>query len=134
MSKERKYGLADVRLNRIEMSWSIISTFQVTFSLIFTWNAFAGTQAERAFHEKKLMRYISGKGFACGWELGNEPVDLKGLVNRTITGGQLAEDFQILRALLDKYPEYGNVLIGRTSSHLGMAIKSRCFSRNFFAI
>ena len=221
------------------MSWSVITTFQVTFSLIFACNAFAGTQAERAFHEvyvntqeyvheteheflsialdsslirygwkefdfdsekttnlarglypaylriggtdedfllfddrlrrqrrsaqfedtkserinhaaeqytnftmtvsdvddifrfatatelkvifglnvllrepnsnrwdsenaEKLKKYVSGRGFTCGWELGNEPVDLKGLVNRTITGGQLAEDFQILGALLDK--------------------------------
>ena len=80
---------------------------------------------------EKLMRYISGKGFACGWELGNEPVDLKGLVNRTITGGQLAEDFQILRALLDKHPEYGNVLVGPDVSSPWNGDKRPVFLKEF---
>ena len=33
------------------MSWSVITSFQVTFSLIFAYNAFASKQAERAFRE-----------------------------------------------------------------------------------
>ena len=80
---------------------------------------------------EKLMRYISGRGFTCGWELGNEPVDLKGLVNRTITGGQLAEDFQILRALLDKHPEYGNLLVGPDVSSPWNGDKRPVFLKEF---
>lgn len=61
---------------------------------------------------EKLMAYMVGKGYHCGWELGNEPVDLKGLVNRTITGEQLAKDFKILRELLDQHPKYGRLIVG----------------------
>lgn len=61
---------------------------------------------------EKLMNYMAKRGYLCGWELGNEPVDLKGLVNRTITGKQLAKDFQILREVLDKHPEYGQLIVG----------------------
>ena len=46
------------------------------------------------------MKYITGRGFKCNWELGNEPFDLRGLVNWTITGKELAADFKIFRHLL----------------------------------
>ena len=68
-----------------------------------TWNS---TNAQQ------LMKYITSRGFSCAWELGNEPFDLHGLVNKTITGQQLAEDFKILRKLLNNHPEYGEMLVG----------------------
>ena len=61
---------------------------------------------------EQFMKYITGRSFTCDWELGNEPFDLHGLINRTITGKELAFDFKILRKLLNAHPEYGQMLVG----------------------
>ncbi|CAB3990775.1 heparanase isoform X1 [Paramuricea clavata] len=61
---------------------------------------------------EQFMKYITGRGFTCDWELGNEPFDIHGLINRTITGKELAFDFTILRKLLNAHPEYGQMLVG----------------------
>ncbi|XP_028408537.1 heparanase-like [Dendronephthya gigantea] len=61
---------------------------------------------------KQLMEYIHALGFSCSWELGNEPFDLHGLINWTITGEELAFDFKILRKLLNEHPEYGQMIVG----------------------
>ena len=61
---------------------------------------------------QQLMKYITDRGFSCDWELGNEPFDLHGLVNWTITGKELASDFKVLRTLLNNHPEYGHMIIG----------------------
>ena len=61
---------------------------------------------------EELMKYITSRGFGCSWELGNEPVNLKALVNKTITGEELASDFKILRKLLNGHPEYGHMIVG----------------------
>ncbi len=61
---------------------------------------------------QELMRYITSHHFTCAWELGNEPFDLHGLINWTITGKELASDFKILRKLLNEHPEYGQMLVG----------------------
>ena len=61
---------------------------------------------------EELMKYINGRTFNCSWELGNEPVQLRALVNRTITGKELASDFKILRKLLNDHPEYGHMIVG----------------------
>ncbi|CAB4037469.1 heparanase-like isoform X2 [Paramuricea clavata] len=61
---------------------------------------------------EEFMKYITGRGFTCDWELGNEPTQLYSLINRTITGKELAFDFTILRKLLNAHPEYGQMLLG----------------------
>ena len=72
----------------------------------------SNTQNWNSTNAQQLMKYITGRGFSCDWELGNEPYDLKSLVNWTITGRELALDFKILRQLLNDHPDYGHMILG----------------------
>ena len=72
-------------------------------SITYRWNS---TNAE------ELIKYITRRGFSCGWELGNEPIDLKKIVKTTTTGEELASDFKILQKLLNDHPEYGHMIVG----------------------
>ena len=72
----------------------------------------SNTQNWNSTNAQQLMKYITGRGFSCDWELGNEPFDLKSLVNWTITGRELALDFKILRQILNEHPDYGHMILG----------------------
>ena len=85
------------------------------FNMIFGLNVLlrdSNTHYWNSTNAEELMNYITSRGFSCIWELGNEPFDLKALVNRTITGKELATDFKILRKLLNDHPEYGHMIVG----------------------
>ena len=70
------------------------------------------TRKWNSTNARQLMTYITNRGFACNWELGNEPLELEERINITITAQSLASDFKILRKLLDDHPEYGKKLVG----------------------
>mgnify|MGYP002803537113 FL=1 len=78
----------------------------------------SNTQNWNSTNAQQLMNYITGRGFSCDWELGNEPFDLKSLVNWTITGRELALDFKILRQILNEHPDYGHMILGPDLSSL----------------
>ena len=88
---------------------------EVGLSIIFGLNLLlrdSNTHNWNSTNAQQLMKYITGRGFKCDWELGNEPFDLHGLVNWTITGKELAADFKIFRQLLNDHPEYGHMIFG----------------------
>ena len=72
----------------------------------------SNTRHWNSTNAEELMKYITSRSFRCGWELGNEPIDLQPLTNKTITGEELASDFKILRKLLNDHPEYGHMIVG----------------------
>ena len=72
----------------------------------------SNTQHWNSTNAEELMKYITSRSFRCGWELGNEPIDLQPLTNKTTTGEELASDFKILRKLLNDHPEYGHMIVG----------------------
>ncbi|XP_044728924.1 heparanase-like isoform X2 [Chrysoperla carnea] len=69
-----------------------------------SWNS---TNAENLIHFSANHNYFSH------WELGNEPNAFKHQFNVTINATQLAKDFQQLRNILNRYPQYkSSMLLG----------------------
>ena len=88
---------------------------QSDLNIIFGLNVLlrdSDTHCWNSTNAEELMKYIISHGFSCGWELGNEPIDLQALINKTTTGEELASDFKILRKLLNDHPEYGHMIVG----------------------
>ncbi|XP_046859352.1 heparanase-like [Xenia sp. Carnegie-2017] len=91
-------------------SWAYNNELKVIFGLNILQRD-SKTNLWNSTNAQQLMKYLISRGFTCDWELGNEPFDLQKF-NRTISGKQLAENFRILRKLLNKYPEYENMIAG----------------------
>ncbi|XP_068709263.1 heparanase-like isoform X2 [Montipora foliosa] len=60
---------------------------------------------------KKIMQYVADHDYRFGWELGNEPTHFKEF-NKTLSSEDLANDFQLLRGILRRNPQFGSFLVG----------------------
>ncbi|XP_067092657.1 LOW QUALITY PROTEIN: inactive heparanase-2 [Osmerus mordax] len=53
-----------------------------------------------------LLKYSAGKKYNISWELGNEPNGYRGMVGRSVNSSQLAQDYSVLRSLLQSVRYY----------------------------
>ncbi|KAK0131922.1 Inactive heparanase-2 [Merluccius polli] len=53
-----------------------------------------------------LLKYSAGKKYNISWELGNEPNAYRGMVGRSVNSSQLAQDYAVLRTLLQSVRYY----------------------------
>ncbi|PFX26400.1 heparanase-like isoform X2 [Stylophora pistillata] len=83
-----------------------------------------------ASNPKEIMQYVADHGYHFGWELGNEP-DLLWKFGRSISSEELAEDFCILRAILEGSPQFGNFLVGPDMATI-TSEKTESFLKSFF--
>ena len=112
---QRRSPLANFTMTTKDVNNIFTFAKESGFNIIFGLNVLlrdSNTDYWNSTNAEELMKYITSHGFSCGWELGNEPIDLQALINKTTTGEELASDFKILRKLLNEHPEYGHMIVG----------------------
>lgn len=95
--------------------WMKLNKFAVDtgFTIIFDLNCLIRNDdgSWNSKNAEELIEFSDKNQFNLHWQLGNEPDSFKHKFNYSVNATQLANDFKVLRTILNKYPRYKKSLL-----------------------